>query len=242
MALTVNFVIATSRDMPMPFNLENFKNQPPIAVIKDEDISGLSLFKKRLEQLFFANVVIRNRNCDRNTAKLIIEVSCNFTLGSGIVHLESGIWAQLRKSSDTTVATSEFYNLVVQLQEQNSFSIVVEEFSIIFNNCNVIINQIYDSSIPEQLDTILTKIADHYTGLTVGMQETPYEIFIPVFEEDSTPDITTAPRVPNVPTSQERIPNYFNYWGLYFNSNDEAQIYNFEEKVIIEGELNMLNE
>lgn len=225
----------------MPFNLENFKNQPPIAVIKDEDICGLSLFKKRLEQLFFSDVVIRNSNSEGKVSKLIIEVSCNFKLWHGLSHLKSGIWAQFRRSSDTSFVTSEFYKLVIKLQEQNTFPIEVEEFSMIFDNCNIIINQIYDSSIPEQLDAILTKLADQYNGLTKGNREVPYEIFIPVFEEDTNPDVVSESLVPNVATVINGIIDYFNYWGLYFNSDDDALIYNIKKKGIISGELNMLN-
>lgn len=222
----------------MPFNLENFKNQPPIVIIKDEDICGLSLFKKRLEQLFFSDVVIRNSNCRTDAAKLIIEVSCNFNLWQGMSHLKSGIWAQFSRTADRSVVTSEFYHLVIQLQEQNDFPIEVEEFSIIFENCNVIINQIYDCSIPEQLDSILTELANHYPRLTKNLQEVPYEIFIPVFEETTNPDVFSETLVPHVLTNTDI--DYFNYWGLYFNSEKDATIYDVNEKNITGGELNML--
>ncbi|QCX00234.1 hypothetical protein FGM00_08965 [Aggregatimonas sangjinii] len=224
----------------MPFNLENFKNQPPIVVIKDEDICGLSLFKKRLEQLFFSDVIIRNSSCETQIAKLIIEVSCNFNLWQGMSHLKSGIWAQFSRTSDRPVNTSEFYNLVTQLQDQNDFPIEVEEVSIIFENCNVIINQIYDCSIPEQLDSILTELANHYSGLTKELQEVPYEIFIPVFEEQTNTDVFSETLLPNVLNDTNRNIDYFNYWGLYFNSDNDATIYDFNEKGITSGELNML--
>ena len=226
----------------MAFNLENFKNQPLIAVIRDEDIRGLSLFKKRLEQLFFSDVVIRNSNGNKESAKLNIEVSCNFNLWEGMSSLKSGIWAQFRKPSDEIFATSEFYNLVIQLQKQNDFPIEVEEFSIIFDNCNIIINKIHEFSIPEQLDLILTKIAEHYPVVTKDMREVPYEIFIPVFEEVPYLDPFSESLTPGLVKDKNTMIDYFSYWGLYFYSDEDATIYNLEKEAMVDGELNMFND
>ncbi len=223
----------------MPFNLDNFKNQPPIVVIQDDDISGLFLFKKRLEQLFFSDIIIRKSDSLGKSHKMIIEVSCNFSLWEGMSNLKAGIWAQFRKSSNKAYAGSEFYKLITQLKEKNSFPIEVEEFSIIFQDCNIIINQIHEDSIPEQLDVILTRLARHYKNLTQG-QEVPYEIFIPVFEEDTKSDNSSESFFPKVNTNKK--PNYFDYWGLYFTSEDDAVIYDFKMQSIILAELNMLND
>ena len=225
----------------MPFNLENFKNQPLIAVIKDEDIRGLSLFKKRLEQLFFSDVIIRSSNRESKATKLVIEVSCNFSLWQGMSNLKSGIWAQFRQSSDTTFLTSEFYNLVVKLQEQNDFLIAVEEFSIIFYDTTIIINEIYERSIPEQLDAILTKLAEHYSSLTRGTLEVPYEIFIPVFEEYTNCCSNTNTLVPNMNAQEHKASDYFNFWALYFDNHEDALTYALENKGVIIGEMNMVN-
>lgn len=227
----------------MAFNLENFKNRPPIVIIKDEDINGLSFFKKRLEQLFFSDVVIRNSDSKRKTAKLIIEISCNFKLHQGMSNLKAGIWAQLRNTSDQQMEKSEFHSLVLQLQERNTFPIEVEEFSLLFNDCNIIINKLYKRSIPEQLDAILTKLANNYAVLTKGMRQVPFEIFIPVFEEDVNCCLDdTNTLVAKVSTEEHEAEDYFNFWALYFESHVDAFMFNLQKSAIINGELNMLKD
>ncbi len=226
----------------MPLHLDNFRNQPPITVIKDTDIAGLSDFKRKLERLFFSKVVIRNSATDGQIVKLVVEISCNFDLAEGLVNLDQGIWAQAKKSAEHVFRDSKFFNLVNDLREKNDFVIDVEEFSIVFNDCNVIVNKIYDGSIPEQLDAILTKLSAHFVHLAKDEIELPFEVFIPIFEEQKkSGDIeSTVPM--NSEKDQLTRKDYFNFWGLYFYSEDDGLIYTLESKSISSGELNMLNE
>ncbi|NHF59277.1 hypothetical protein FK220_007995 [Flavobacteriaceae bacterium TP-CH-4] len=225
----------------MSLHLDNFKNQPPISVIEDNDIAGLFMFKKSLEKLFFSEVVIRNSATEGQTVKLIIEVSCNFNLIEGMTNLEQNIWAQCF-NVEGSFENSRFYNLVRQLQLLNNFEIDVEEFSIIFNDCNLIINKIYEGSIPEQLGSILTKVSQHYVNLTKNYLEVPFEIFIPIFEEINKTNEADSPPFKSVELEKQRKKAYFNYWGLYFYSEDDGLVYTLQEASIISGELNMLTE
>lgn len=227
----------------MAFNLENYKNKPPIAVIKDEDFCGLSLFKRRVEQLFFSDVIIRNSDITGKKANLIIEITCNFTLTQGLSNLKTGIWAQLRQSANYPSSYSEFFKLVLQLQEKNSFPIEVEEFSLLFNDCNIFIDKLYKHSIPEQLDIILYKLADYYSELTKGMRQVPYEIFIPVIEEDvhNNTDVTET-LVPKVKTDSYDASDYYNFWAMYFENHEDAFMFSLIKRTIINGELSMLND
>jgi len=224
----------------MRFNLDNFKNQPPIVIIKDEDINGLSFFKKRLERLLFSEVIIRNSDVEGKKAKLVIEIACNFSLQQGMVYLKSGIWGQQRKVSKKLFENSVFYKLVEQLQQKNNFPIIVEELSIILYDSTIIINKLYTRSIPEQLDAILTELSNHYIDITHDMRQVPYEIFIPVFDEDVNCDSSNG-LVSNVNTEDRKASDYFEYWALYFEDQKDALIYDVKERNIINGELNMLN-
>lgn len=226
----------------MSLYLDNFKNQPPISVIKDGDIAGLSIFKKSLEKLFFSQVVIRNSASDGQNVKLVIEISCNFNLWEGISNLNEGIWAQYRTKHNKGFEGSHFYQIVTQLQSKNKFAIDVEEFSIIFNNSNIVINKIYERSISEQLDAILTRLSHHYVRLTKESIETPFEIFIPVFEENQKGNTDgESSLLVNIRTDNNKKQDYFKYWGLYFNSEEDALIYDLEKSAIVSGELYMLN-
>jgi len=227
----------------MAFNLENYKNKPPIVVIKDEDIRGISFFKKRLEQLYFSDVIIRNSDSTGEKAKLIIEISCNFSLRQGMSNFKAGIWAQLQNDPKQKGMNSEFHALIKQLQDKNDFLIEVEEFSLLFNDCNVIINQLYKQSIPEQLNNILVELAKYFSVLAKGMKRVPYEIFIPVFEEGVntyTDDKETL--LPKVSTVAHEASDYFNFWALYFDNHEDAFMFSLQKGGIINGELNMLSE
>ncbi len=225
----------------MSLHLENFKNQPPIAIINDTDIEGISYFKKSLERLFFSKVVIRNSATNNEMVKLVIEVSCNFDIADALSNLDQGIWAQYRKNVDDSFNTSIFHNLVDRLKGLNNFDIDVVEFSILFNNCNIIINKIYEHSIPEQLDAILTKLSLHYTHLSKSTRETPFEIFIPIFEEEKMAT-NEEPLVASLPAANYKKRDYFKYWGLYFYSEEDALIYTLKDKAVISGDLHMLND
>ncbi len=221
----------------MSLHLENFRNQPPIAVIKDGDITGLATFKKNLEKLFFSEVVIRNSSSDGQAVKLVIEVTCNFKLWEGISNLNEGIWGQ----QHCGLEGSYFYRLVSELQLRNKFPIDVEEFCIVFSNCSIVINKIYEHSISEELDAILTRFSEHYSLLTSKSMETPFEIFVPVFEETQKGTGDDSSLLVNIRTDNNYKEDYFKYWGLYFNSEADALIYDLEKLSIISGDLYMLN-
>tara|TARA_R110002167_G_scaffold91083_14_gene245015 strand:+ start:1688 stop:2368 length:681 start_codon:yes stop_codon:yes gene_type:complete len=224
----------------MSLYLNNFKNQPPILVIKDEDINGLSEFKKSLEKLFFSQVLICNSSSDGKTVNLVVEIACNFDLNEGISHLDEGIWAQYRKKTEKGFESSHFYHLVKRLQTRNNFAIDIDELSIVFNNCNIVINKIYKNSIPKHLDAILTKFSEHHTLFTLREVEVPYEIFIPVFEESNIAANTDDLIAVNVVSDHNKKTDYFNYWGLYFQTEDDALIYDLKKSTVIGGDLYML--
>ncbi|WP_430907793.1 hypothetical protein [Maribacter sp. 2-571] len=227
----------------MPLHLDNFKNRPPIAILKDSDINGLSFFKKELEKLFFSEVIIRNSATDMRSAKLVIELNCNYNLIEGLIHLDEGIWGQWKKSRSHIFSDSLFYKLMSGLKSKNEFHIDVEELSFVFTDSTVIVNKIYEGSIPKQLDAILTKLSSHFIYLTNRNREIPFEIFIPIFEEGEQSFVADN-RIPaKAAKGKMQRKDYFNYWGLYFYSQeDDGLIYTLRNKSISSGELNMLNE
>jgi hypothetical protein len=73
---------------------------------------------------------------------------------------------------------------------------------------------------------------------TKKFTETPYEIYIPVFEEDHFENDT---KLKNIRIGNNNKKDYFEYWGLYFDSEKDAVIYDLKNKSIIFGDLFMLN-
>ncbi|MEL6917289.1 MAG: hypothetical protein AAFO99_06120 [Bacteroidota bacterium] len=222
----------------MPIHQDSFKNNLHFQFNKDLNIAGLDSFKKNLEKDFFSEVTIRHRSSGGTNRSLIIELDCNFGLHEILHYMKNGSWGHMLKNDDTLEESSLFSRSLLQLKELNCFDIDVDEFSIFLNDTSVIINKIYEQSIPEQLEHILTKVAEHYVHLTNGLTEIPFEIYVPVFEEGLLENDTT---LANIRTANNSQKDYFNYWGLYFDSEDDAVIYDLAKKTIVPGDLYMLN-
>jgi hypothetical protein len=147
-------------------------------------------------------------------------------------HLNLGTWGNF--GSDKLC----FSQLLKELRGHNDFPIEIEEFSIYLKDTSIVINKIYEESIPEQLEAILKSVSENYVHFTKGLSEIPYEIYVPVFEEclfekDST--------LMNIKSGNNNVQDYFKYWGLYFYSEDDVLIYDLKNTAIISGELQMLN-
>ncbi|MEM9141488.1 MAG: hypothetical protein AAGA86_00785, partial [Bacteroidota bacterium] len=117
----------------------------------------------------------------------------------------------------------------------NEWPVDMDEFYLHLTDCSILINRIYRHSISQQFRNIIREIGRHYTYITKGRAEVPYEIFIPVFEdkdrETNVGFLDTAQRTSN--------PNdYFGYWGVYYSSQEEeALVYDLERLRLIPGEL-----
>jgi hypothetical protein len=226
----------------MPSNLDHFKNQPKSVILGENDVVGLLAYKRALEKLFFSEVLIRNHTQEGQSLKLLIELVCHFDLLEGVTHLKQGLWGQGDGKNANNKKGSNFGKLFGQLQSKNNFDIEIEECSILFNNCNVVIHKIYDQSIPEQFDNILSNLSLHYNKLFKNIAELPYEIFIPVLEE--TRDTAACEHIGNLDyqlSKEVRNHDYHKYWGLYFYSEQDALIYDLNQSSLISGQLYMLN-
>ncbi len=188
--------------------------------------SSLVIFKKNLEKNFFAEVIIQESFSKKNNLEnIIIDIHCNYNLSEILSYINNGSWGNIHENEKPT----PFIKAFNELQEKNNtYKIDIEEFTIHFNDTSIIINKIYDYSIPEQLENIINQLANHYTYYTKGHTEMPYEIFIPVFEENIFVDSST---ILDTKVSINTKDDYFKYWALYFTHTDEAVIYDLNKKI-----------
>jgi hypothetical protein len=203
----------------------------------NRDVIGLESLKNSLEKDYFSNVTIRNSKvcCEQNN--LVIELSCPLDLHEVLYHIQQGTWGTnepMLVNKGLTVLSQHMQSI----REINNAFIDVEELSFLLQDCSIIIKKLGPESVEHQLDTILSTLAGNYVYLTRHLSETPSEIFIPVYEEVSSGDHVTRFAGPR------RIENkgYYSYWGLYFERNTEAVIYDLQEKDFISGDLNLLNQ
>ncbi|MGB5355103.1 MAG: hypothetical protein WBN11_00265 [Eudoraea sp.] len=202
---------------------------------QNPDILGLSDFIRRLEKDYFSEVTVRTIPADRDQINLIIELDCTFNLVEVLSQLQKGNWGTT--ISDGTASPQ--LKALNRLRQLNDSEIDVEEFSIFLKDSSIVIKNIFKNSIQDQLNLILQSIAAHYVHFTKKLTETPYEIYIPVFEEDLFENNT---QIRDIRISNNQPKDYFNYWGLYFESEEDALIYKLKDKSFIPGDLLMLND
>lgn len=204
----------------------------------DPKINGLKEFRNRLSRDFFADVQIRNRITNDQQVNLIIELNCNFELKEIILFLKSNEWASEEDKNCCGIDLSNLERAVKELNRFNRLEVDIEEFSIFLKDSSIIIKKIYRESIQQQMCELFRSIAEHYRYITKNFTETPYELYIPVFEEDLQENDIKIAQIEQADNDKK---DYFGYWGLYFDSEEDAVIYDLPRKRIITGELHMLN-
>ena len=216
----------------MPLYLDSFKNNPPSGVSKSFYVRGLDDFMKALERDFFSKVTVRKCTSEDSEVNLVVDLVCDLSLIELLYHFNKNIWGGFEHGKSSL--TSALY----ALRGENENHIEIEEFSIFLKDTLIITNCIYKDSIPEQLKNILIELGNHYVHFSKGLNEIPYEIYIPVFEEGISENDTT---IIDIEVRNKEPKDYYNFWGLYYNSEDDAVIYDLENFCTVRGDLYMLN-
>ena len=216
----------------MSLNKANQSDYTLVGFNKNLPIEGLDDFAKNLEKHFFSKVTVRNLSVDLEQIKLVVELTCNFEFSEALAHLKKGIWGSF--SSKKNSFASQFQ----KLRDDNNMEIELDEFSIFLNDTSIIINKIYNQSIPEQLESILNEmvISCHY--FTQDQNEIPYEFYVPVYEEN---DLENQNAVYIKESKQPCKKDYFSFWGLYFHSDEDPKVYDLKNQILVDGSLQMLN-
>ncbi|MDX1326835.1 MAG: hypothetical protein R3299_03950 [Arenibacter sp.] len=219
----------------MPIQNDDFLNNRKKVCNASTHIVGLEKFRKRLEKDFYANINISSYWQRENDAHLSIEFSCNFSLSEALYFLQYPMGLPKDTPKQNPKKTTLFHEAYSELLEVNEFSMDISELSIVLTDTNILISRIYEQSIVHQLEEIANELDKHTIYYTKGLSDTPYEIFIPVFEQ---PDPNPLPqsldvRVNNTPQPRD----YFYYWGMYFGSAEKAAVYDLSTQKLIKGDV-----
>ncbi|MFS4491507.1 hypothetical protein [Maribacter sp. 2308TA10-17] len=217
----------------MPLNSDNFDNFSRVRFNNEIEIEGLDTFKKNLEKHFFSQVTVRNFSPSKDVINLVVELDCNLGFLETLHHFKKNTWGNFQSPEYS------FSGALQQLKESNDIPIDVEEFSLFLNDTSIIINRIYHQSISQQLENILSEISTHHIHLTKGLSEIPYEIYVPVFEDDLMDNGNTL--LIDIQSGNHSEKDYFSFWGIYYFSEDDAVVYDLKNQSIIKGNLQMLN-
>lgn len=218
----------------MPPEKNNFKIVSGLGINQSVEISGLNQFVNNLGKHFFASISIDHSAKKLNKIGIVLEMHLNFELSEILDHYESGFWGCLQAQNHT------FLKLVNQLKEANNNLIEIDELTLHFNNTSIVINQIYENSIAEQFDAIIKKLSENYLSFSQGLSRVPYEIFIPVFEEEIHVG-NQLNKLLNNSCPEVSHKDYFKFWALYYEGERKAAIYDTRLSTITSGDLFYLN-
>lgn len=211
---------------------ESPKGRPSTGVLRHVSVDGLEEFIGVLEKNFFSKVKVQKHKAEPAGVDLVISLKCDLTLVEVLHHFNRGIWGGFESSITNLQAAFE------SLTRKNPKSISIAELSLELKDTSVIVNRIFENSIPSQLHEIFLEIGEHYVRFTKGLTEIPYEIYVPVFDEDIAKKIFIGLEQRNAP---QGTLDYFSFWGLYFASEDDAVIYDVQRHAIIRGDLYMVD-
>ncbi|MBU2996059.1 hypothetical protein KO500_06420 [Cellulophaga baltica] len=218
----------------MSANKKNHKKDFGRAPFQGNDIFGLEAFKLKIEKDFYCNVAVLNN--DEDSENLIIETKFNFDIAFGLSLLADQKIGKLNLSSQKE--NYLFFEAFEKVRNTNSKSIDIDELNLVFTDCTIIINKIFENSIAIQLQELIVKLNENILFFTRGFNKMPLEIHVPVFEEKIFQEDCN---LLSLGLNKENIGEYYTFWALYFEDQIEADIYDFKNKQIINGELTMIN-
>lgn len=209
--------------------MENFELTPPTKLDQNSGVLGLNLYLKSLERYYFSDVSLRSYTSNDGTVEMTIDMNCHMELLEVLEFHNKSRWGC------KSVGISPLKESFDILTEQNSIKLDIEELTLFLNDTSIIIKKIDHRSIPELLDEIIYEIANHYVYFTKGLTEKPYEIFIPVFEDSSTDNIIDSSAL--IKNKQKTPKSYFEFWGVYLESQEDAFIYDLSINTYIPANL-----
>ncbi|WP_097046130.1 hypothetical protein [Flagellimonas pacifica] len=207
----------------MPFQKKVNPNFPLSGIRTFVTADGLNEFIKVLEKEFFAEVGVQCRyHTNNEKTDLVLDLYCNFGLTESLHHFNNGDWGGFACIEKEGTVTSAFDAAFQKLGANNNNTVDIAELSLHFRDTSLIITRIYDHSIPEQLEDVISKASEHFVYFTRGLTQMPYEIFVPVFEDKQKEDAKVI---------NDQKP-YFDYWGLYFEDDlqHDVIVYNLKTK------------
>ncbi len=199
-----------------------------------KNVSGLDIFKLKIEKDFFCDVKILNQAKDLNN--LIIEVNFNFNLSFGLSLFTNRKIGNVKLNNEDYCL---FSNAFENLKNTCDNCVDIKELNFVFEDCTIIIHRIYENSISNKLNDLLEQLNKNILYFTRGLSKVPFEIHVPVFEEKI---FNSDNELLFLRMNEKRNEDYFAFWGLYFENQIEADIYDYLNKDIIDGELIMINQ
>ncbi|MEM8928931.1 MAG: hypothetical protein AAGC45_12055, partial [Bacteroidota bacterium] len=158
---------------------------------------------------------------------LVIHLDCNFGLTESLFHLNNGNWGNFQNSISGDMRTSPFHSPLLALENENGVVFGIKELSFHLRDTSIIISRLPNFEIQDNLEGILDAVSANFVYFTKALSQMPYEIFVPIYEE-------TENSFSHSERKHNRKPDYLEFWGLYFEDEQDSSVYDVKNKTIIE--------
>lgn len=203
----------------------NSPNPRSVRTETHPSLTGLDDFLKGLERLFFAEANVKIWISGEGLQDLVVYIKSPIRLLEALHHHQRGHWGAFPAPGPAGCA-GPLEALVQTLEERNDLPVDIEELSLELNDMLIVIRKSGARSIAREFDRLLENLAAHFVYLTRGMLELPYEIYIPVVEDEG---MTPAPGLHASPS------DFYAYWGVYFESEPDARIYDLSARKLLDS-------
>ncbi|MCV6629272.1 MAG: hypothetical protein OIF50_05375 [Flavobacteriaceae bacterium] len=155
---------------------------------------------------------------------LFIEISIPQTLANS---LASGSSSQFSKLN---FVIQPFIKAYREFKKANP-QVDIEELIIAFEDCSIIVDRVCPHSIYNQLENLIDGISENYHLMTGCNSGQIFEIFIPVYDQPVTSIKAVSQLLePLQINSSNDQTDYYNYWGIYFDTQDNCAVLDLKNK------------
>lgn len=202
-------------------------NQSPQSnALQAKELVGLRSLERIMERDFFAETTVDVHSDHEGKVDLVIHLNCNFGLTESLFHLNNGNWGNFQSCISGDVRISPFHTALLELENDNGIVVDIKELSVHLRDTSIIVSRLPNCQIQDNLESILESVSENFVHFTKGLTEMPYEIFVPVYEETENSFSRSVEK-------HDRKPDYLEFWGLYFEGEDDSLVYDVKNKAII---------
>ncbi|MCL5244742.1 hypothetical protein M4I21_02910 [Cellulophaga sp. 20_2_10] len=208
---------------PSKYNGIRYSNTVPKSVLEQ-----LEIFKNKLEKAYFSGVLIRVLKNTQDRLEIGVEFQSNFWLSEGVCYYNNSNWLKDKLDINSS-RLEEFYSSLESLRYNTEQFVDIAELAIYLTDTSIIVSKVCENSIVNSLDAILDTLVTNIDNLMTEKLELPTEIHLPLLPEDKI-DLTNITEK-----------SYFGFWGLYYESEEDAVIYDVSNNTTNKGDLFMVD-
>lgn len=208
---------------PSKYKEIRYSNNVPECILEQ-----LEIFRNELEKAYFSKVLIRVLNNKPDAYEIGIEFQSSFWLSESVCYYNNSNWLKDKLDINSS-RLEQFYKSLEKLRCNTEQFVDIAECAIYLADTSVIISKVCTNSIINSLDAILDTLVTNVECLMTENLELPTEIHLPILSED------------NISLTNITEKSYFGFWGLYYESEEDAVIYDVRNNSTNRGDLFMID-